>query len=60
MPIYEYKCVECEGTVEVLQKVDEPPPAKCPHCETEGSLKKQVALSSFQLQGKGWERDSYQ
>lgn len=37
MPIYEYQsdgqgCARCQNRFEVLQRVDEPPLASCPHC----------------------------
>ncbi len=58
MPIYEYGCEKCGELTEVIQKVDDPPPAKCPKC---GSKKMQrvVSRSSFQLKGGGWYSDLY-
>ena len=58
MPIYEYACEKCGELTEVLAKVDDPPPAKCPQC---GSKKMQrvVSRSSFQLKGGGWYSDLY-
>ncbi len=30
MPIYEYLCDTCGETVEILQKISDPPPEACP------------------------------
>ncbi len=30
MPIYEYLCDSCGETVEILQKISDPPPEACP------------------------------
>ena len=32
MPLYEYKCLTCGYSLEVLQKVNEPRLKKCPKC----------------------------
>lgn len=32
MPRYDYKCPACGTLFEVLQKMKDPPKAKCPHC----------------------------
>ena len=29
MPIYEYKCLECDSTIEILQQDSSSPPARC-------------------------------
>lgn len=57
MPIYEYHCVACRKTHEIIQKVNEAPLAICPACG--GKLEKQLSLSSFQLKGGGWYREGY-
>ena len=58
MPIYEYACEKCGELTEVLAKVSDPPPSKCPQC---GSKKMQrvVSRTSFQLKGGGWYSDLY-
>ena len=32
MPIYEYKCSECEHELEVIQRFSDDPLKKCPEC----------------------------
>jgi len=32
MPIYEYRCQKCHQTFEVLQKLNDKPLDRCPHC----------------------------
>jgi putative FmdB family regulatory protein len=58
MPIYEYACAKCGELTEVLAKVDDAPPAKCPHCGAK-KLSRVVSRSSFQLKGGGWYSDLY-
>jgi putative FmdB family regulatory protein len=53
MPIYEYRCQQCGHEFEVLQKVSDPAPKKCPKCGNL-NLKKMVSNTSFQLKGTGW------
>jgi len=53
MPIYEYRCSDCGFESEVLQKVNEPAPSRCPACGKE-SLRKLVSAAGFQLRGSGW------
>ena len=62
MPIYVYKCPNCDKQVEILQPFD----AVAPHCGdcaldrgTSTEMKKQVALTSFSLKGGGWAKDNY-
>jgi putative FmdB family regulatory protein len=52
MPIYEYKCTECDSHFEKLQKVSDAPLAVCEKCG--GKLEKQWSLSGFQFKGAGW------
>lgn len=59
MPIYEYRCRQCENTMEILQKASDPPPTTCPKCEATSSLDRLVSRSSFQLKGGGWYSDLY-
>ena len=58
MPIYEYACAKCGELTEVLAKVEDPPPAKCPRCGAK-KLSRVVSRSSFQLKGGGWYSDLY-
>jgi putative FmdB family regulatory protein len=59
MPIYEYVCGSCERTVDVLQKVSDPPPEKCEQCGAQGALTRKVSRTSFVLKGGGWYSDLY-
>ena len=34
MPMYTYKCIECNKSVEMLLKMDERDTAVCPDCNT--------------------------
>ncbi len=53
MPIYEYQCTECGHSLEMLQKMSDPPAITCPACSKE-SLKKLVSAAAFRLKGGGW------
>jgi putative FmdB family regulatory protein len=59
MPIYEYTCSQCQKVSDVLQKLNEPAPEKCPACGAEGSLSRIVSRTSFVLKGGGWGADLY-
>jgi putative FmdB family regulatory protein len=53
MPIYEYRCKECQHDVEALQKLSDPPLVDCPACG-KPALQKRVSAAGFQLKGSGW------
>ena len=53
MPIYEYRCKECEHEVEALQKLSDAPLVTCPACG-KPALQKLVSAAGFQLKGSGW------
>ena len=53
MPIYEYKCSECEHVMDALQGVNDSPLEVCPEC-SEKSLKKLISAPNFRLSGEGW------
>ena len=53
MPIYEYKCSECEHTLEKLQKMSDDPIVDCPECG-KPALKKMISAAGFRLKGGGW------
>jgi putative FmdB family regulatory protein len=38
MPIYEYKCLECEHLFEELARITDPPATDCPACGCSGSV----------------------
>ena len=53
MPIYDYKCSDCEHQIEVIQKLSDEPKTLCPNCNKE-SLNKMISAPSFRLKGGGW------
>lgn len=57
MPVYEYECTDCRKVFEIQQKMADAPLTACPECE--GSVKKLMSMSSFQLKGGGWYADGY-
>ena len=52
MPIYEYKCQDCDKRFEKIQKVSDPPCKACPSCG--GKLKKLVSTPAIQFKGNGF------
>jgi putative FmdB family regulatory protein len=58
VPIYEYVCEACGTLTELMQKVGEPPPRKCPDCGSR-RIARLVSRTSFQLRGGGWYADLY-
>ena len=52
MPLYEYLCESCGRRSEVLQRLDDPPLAACPHCG--GPVRKLLSAPAFQFKGSGW------
>ena len=52
MPLYEYTCLTCGSSLEVLQKINEPRLKKCPKCG--GLLKKVLSPPALQFKGSGW------
>lgn len=61
MPLYVYKCSKCQAEVEEIQKMDDPAPDPCPHCQAKGSLEKTMGASNFALKpgGVGWAKNGY-
>ena len=53
MPIYEYKCSNCEHQFELIQKFSDQPAEVCPECSKK-SIQKLVSAPSFRLKGGGW------
>jgi len=53
MPIYQYKCTECEHQLEALQKMSDAKLVDCPECKSP-SLRKQLTAAAFKLNGTGW------
>ena len=59
MPIYVYQCSACDATVEEIQQLTDPPPAKCDECGKPDTMKKKMTTSNFELKGGGWAKDGY-
>ncbi len=53
MPIYEYKCDNCDHRLEKLQKISDNPAKTCPECGKD-TLRKLVSAAAFKLKGTGW------
>jgi len=58
MPIYEYRCDECDSVFEVIQKFSDEPLKTCEKCGAT-NLKKLVSSSAFHLKGSGWYATDY-
>ena len=54
MPIYEYKCNECNGTFEYFQSITEDPLNTCSLCGKQNCVSKIISTSGFRLKGSGW------
>jgi putative FmdB family regulatory protein len=57
MPIYEYRCNDCNIQFDLRQKFSDPPADQCPQCG--GNVRKLVSVVSFSLKGAGWFGDGY-
>ena len=58
MPIYEFRCTECdEISEEMLSFKDKTKTIKCPICGSRSE--KILSLGSFHLKGSGWYKDGY-
>jgi putative FmdB family regulatory protein len=53
MPFYEYQCKNCGHDLEAMQKVNDPPLKKCPHCG-KSQLQRLMSAPVFRLKGAGW------
>lgn len=53
MPFYEYQCKSCGHPLEAMQKVNDPPLKKCPHCG-KSQLTRLMSAPVFRLKGAGW------
>ncbi len=52
MPLYVYKCVECDHEFEKIEKLDAPHRQKCPKCK--GRAERQLTAPAIQFKGAGW------
>lgn len=58
MPMYEYRCQECDHQLEAFQRITDTPLATCPACG-KARLERLISATSFQLKGGGWYKDLY-
>lgn len=52
MPLYEYRCKQCERVFEVIQKFSDAPLTV--HEECGGEVEKLISPPAFQFKGSGW------
>lgn len=57
MPIYEYRCKDCEKVFEYMQRMSDPAKSTCEACS--GTLERLISQSAFHLKGGGWYKDLY-
>src|SRR5450631_585177 len=53
MPFYEYQCKNCGHDLEAMQKINDAPLKKCPHCG-KSQLQRLMSAPVFRLKGGGW------
>ena len=53
MPIYAYKCADCDFEQDVMQKMSDAPLSECPSCG-KPAFTKQLSAAGFQLKGSGY------
>lgn len=58
MPIYEYRCNDCNNNFEVIQKITDPPVSSCSICRS-GNTQRLISAASFSLKGSGWYKTDY-
>ncbi len=56
MALYDYECIKCGHTFELIQKISASSP-ECPECR--GETRRLISKSSFRLKGGGWGKDGY-
>jgi len=52
MPLYEYKCLKCGCTFELLQNANDLPLKECIRCKN--PVKKILSPPALQFKGEGW------
>ena len=57
MPIYEYKCAQCNERHEVIQGMNDKPLQHCPKCG--GAMKKLFSSPAIQFKGSGFYKTDY-
>jgi putative FmdB family regulatory protein len=57
MPVYEYRCTNCQKIFEYQQRMADAPRTECEECR--GALERLISRSSFSFKGGGWYKDLY-
>ena len=57
MPLYEYKCTQCDRLTEKIQKFSDTEITECPHCG--GPLERVLSAPAISFKGGGWFKDGY-
>ncbi len=60
MPLYEYRCEDCENEFEEMlhfSEREDPINEPCPSCK--GKIHLKMSMGSFHLKGGGWYKDGY-
>ena len=58
MPLYEYRCEDCNATFEVIKKFSDPVEQDCLHCGS-SHTHKLVSAPSVRFKGSGWYVNDY-
>ena len=53
MPIYAFRCEQCEHAFDRLQKLSDPDPDACPACGA-AAVRRELTAPAFRLAGSGW------
>ena len=54
MPVYTYKCNNCEHRFEVRQRFSDDPVKKCPHCHVNGDVRRIISQVGLVFKGSGF------
>ncbi len=57
MPVYEYRCTQCQKVFEYQQRMADAARTECEECK--GALERLISRSSFSFKGGGWYKDLY-
>jgi putative FmdB family regulatory protein len=57
MPIYEYRCQQCQKVFEYSHRMSDPSKTTCEECG--GALERLISRTAFALKGSGWYKDLY-
>ena len=52
MPLYEYRCKQCDHLFERIQKFSDPPMTTCSKCG--GEVEQLISAPAIQFKGTGW------